>query len=393
MNSHKKRHNFEWNSKYFTISVYSIFVILAGCIIFRLILNLAATLEVIRHFLGVMSPFLIGLLIAYMMNPFINLFYYSFFKRKLNVKRKKLFKLISIVISYIIVFGILGTCLTFVIPQLVESITELTTLIPDLYTSIMDRVTNLTKHGQNLSTPAAINIFLNQNLPKVYGYLEAFMGKSLPMLYDLSMQAIKIVFNMVIAIIISIYLSLDKKILLKAGKRFVYAAFSTSQARNLILTLKECNQIFSRYLSGKAIDSLIIGILCFILMTLLKLPLAVLISLIVGVTNMIPYFGPFIGAVPGTLIYLCTSPKDALIFVIMIFVLQQFDGLILGPRLLGQSTGLSPIWVIFGITVGGAYFGVVGMFIGVPVVAVFAFLLNKIISYRLRGKKVEALDE
>ena len=125
MNSHKKRHNFEWNSKYFTISVYSIFVILAGCIRFRLILNLAATLEVIRHFLGVMSPFLIGLLIAYMMNPFINLFYYSFFKRKLNVKRKKLFKLISIVISYIIVFGILGTCLTFVIPQLVESITEL----------------------------------------------------------------------------------------------------------------------------------------------------------------------------------------------------------------------------------------------------------------------------
>ena len=93
------------------------------------------------------------------------------------------------------------------------------------------------------------------------------------------------------------------------------------------------------------------------------------------------------------MIYLCTSPKDALIFVIMIFVLQQFDGLILGPRLLGQSTGLSPIWVIFGITVGGAYFGVVGMFIGVPVVAVLAFLLNKIISYRLRGKKVEALDE
>ena len=105
----------------------------------------------------------------------------------------------------------------------------------------------------------------------------------------------------------------------------------------------------------------------------------------------IPYFGPFIGAVPGVLIYLCISPKDALIFVIMIFILQQFDGLILGPRLLGQSTGLSPIWVIFGITVGGAYFGVVGMFIGVPVVAVFAFLLNKIISYRLSGKEIKAL--
>ena len=389
MNSHKKRHNFEWNSKYFTISVYSIFVILAGCIIFRLILNLAATLEVIRHFLGVMSPFLIGLLIAYMMNPFINLFYYSFFKRKLNVKRKKLFKLISIVISYIIVFGILGTCLTFVIPQLVESITELTTLIPDLYTSIMDRVTNLTKQGQNLSTPAAINIFLNQNLPKVYGYLEAFMGKSLPMLYDFSMQAIKIVFNMVIAIIISIYLSLDKKILLNAGKRFVYAAFSTSQARNLILTLKECNQIFSRYLSGKAIDSLIIGILCFILMTLLKLPLAVLISLIVGVTNMIPYFGPFIGAVPGVFLIAIISPYGAVKFGVMVFLLQQFDGYILGPKILGNSTGVRPIAILLAIIVGGAYFGAVGMFLGVPVFAVVQYLVGKWMDGKLAEKEID----
>ena len=149
--------------------------------------------------------------------------------------------------------------------------------------------------------------------------------------------------------------------------------------------------ILSAFLISKAIDSLIIGGLCCVIMNIIHLPYTVLISVIVGITNMIPYFGPFIGAVPGVLIYLCTSPKDALIFVIMIFILQQFDGLILGPRLLGQSTGLSPIWVIFGITVGGAYFGVVGMFIGVPMVAVFAFLLNKVISYRLSGKEIKAL--
>ena len=108
---------------------------------------------------------------------------------------------------------------------------------------------------------------------------------------------------------------------------------------------------------------------------------------------MIPYFGPFIGAVPGILIYLCLKPMDAIIFAIMILILQQFDGLVLGPRLLGQSTGLNPIWVIFAITVGGAYFGVIGMFIGVPVVAVFAYLLNKLIKYRLKNRNIKALQE
>ena len=108
---------------------------------------------------------------------------------------------------------------------------------------------------------------------------------------------------------------------------------------------------------------------------------------------MIPYFGPFIGAVPGALIYLCTSPKQTIIFVIMILILQQFDGLVLGPRLLGQSTGLNPMWVIFAITVGGAYFGVLGMFIGVPVVAVAGFLANKFIKYKLQGRDIKALKE
>ena len=128
-------------------------------------------------------------------------------------------------------------------------------------------------------------------------------------------------------------------------------------------------------------------------MNILGLPYAVLLSVIVGITNMIPYFGPFIGAVPGVLIFLCTDWEAAIIFTIMIFIIQQFDGLILGPRLLGQSTGLSPIWVIFAITVGGAYFGVLGMFIGVPVVAVVAFLLNKAISSRLKGREIKALQK
>ena len=159
-----------------------------------------------------------------------------------------------------------------------------------------------------------------------------------------------------------------------------------------IVNVKECNTIFSSFIIGKSLDSLIIGIICFILMTILKLPYSVLLSVIVGITNMIPYFGPFIGAIPGVVLFLVISPIKSIIFAVMILALQQFDGLYLGPKILGNSTGLKPLWVIFGITVGGAYAGVLGMFLGVPVVGVIAHLLNKSITSRLEKKNI-TIDE
>ena len=141
---------------------------------------------------------------------------------------------------------------------------------------------------------------------------------------------------------------------------------------------------------GKALDSLIIGIICFVLMCILKLQYALLISIVVGITNMIPYFGPFIGAIPGLIILLIILPKTALIFLILILLLQQFDGTILGPKILGDSTGLSPIWIIFAITVGGATGGVIGMFLGVPITAVLVYLMNHIFDYMLYKKHLRS---
>lgn len=389
MDTNKKKHKFEQNSKYLTISIYTVFVILTGCIIFRLFYNLAGTMDVIRHMIGVLSPFLIGLLIAYMMNPMIKFMYSLVFEKGFRVKRKKLFQIISIIISYLIVLGALGLCLFFVIPQLIESIAEISNTIPLAYDMIMDWFTNLTKHGQNMNTPGVINVYLNQNMPKVLNVIEGFMGKSIPMLYDMSMQAIKILINLLIAIIVSIYLSFDKKIMLRALKKFIYAAMPLDKAEDIIITFRDCNQIFGSYLTGKALDSLIIGILCFIFMVMLKLPLAVLISLIVGITNMIPYFGPFIGAIPGICILAFLMPVGALKFLVMVFLLQQFDGYILGPRILGNSTGVRPIAILFAIIVGGAYFGAVGMFLGVPVFAVIQYLVGKWTEEKLKQKEIE----
>lgn len=387
-NDHEKKHKFEKNSKYLTVSVYALGVILFGCIIFRLIFNWARTVESIHHLIGVLSPFLAGILIAYMINPLVNCFYEKVFLNRLKVKRKGVFKVVSVFLAYAIVLGLFAVCMNSVIPQLIESVAEISTSVPDIYSTIMDRVTNLTKNGQNMNTPGVINVLINQNMPKAYGYLENFMGKSLPMLYDLSMQAIKGIVNLFIALIISIYLCFDKNILLLALKKLIYASLPVKKADSLTKTFRECNQIFSNYLIGKAIDSLIIGILCFIVMSILKLPLTVLISIIVGVTNMIPYFGPFIGAVPGVFLIGLLTPFGAVKFTIMIFLIQQFDGYILGPRILGGSTGVRPITILFAVLVGGAYFGAVGMFLGVPVVVVVQHLITQWMNRRLQEKEI-----
>ena len=191
------------------------------------------------------------------------------------------------------------------------------------------------------------------------------------------------------SIAISIYMLADKRKLIKMGTQAVYSILPTSKAKVFCNTMKECSKIFSGFVSGKALDSLIIGLICFVVLSILRLDYAVLVSVIVGITNMIPYFGPFIGAVPGILLYLCIRPLDAVIFAIMILVLQQFDGWILGPKILGDSTGLSPLWVIFGITIGGAYGGVIGMFLGVPLVAVVAYLLNQAVQSVLKKKRLD----
>ncbi len=233
-----------------------------------------------------------------------------------------------------------------------------------------------------------IQNIITEALPNAIGYFQTAMTNAVPMLYNAGLSIINWIVNIILAFVISCYLMSDRNALLHNIKKILYAIFDQTVAYKIIVTVKECNQLFSQFIIGKFIDSLIIGILCFILMSFLNLPYADLISLVVGITNMIPYFGPFIGAIPGTIILLIISPKQALIFVLLILALQQFDGAILGPRILGESVGLRPIWIIFAITVGGALGGVLGMFLGVPIVAVIIYLLGNLCDYFLYKRKV-----
>ena len=212
------------------------------------------------------------------------------------------------------------------------------------------------------------------------------------MLYTASVSVVTWFGNFLIAMIVSVYMLYGKKSLKRMLKIVMYSFIPKRQIQTVKEILLECNNIFSKYLVSKMIDSFIIGVLCAILMVFLRLPYVSLISVIVGITNMIPYFGPFIGAIPGIVIILCINPIQALVFAVMILCLQQFDGLILGPKLLGDSTGMKPLWIIFAITIGGKFFGVIGMFLGVPVVAALAYLAERYMRHRL-AKKHLSMDK
>lgn len=377
-------HKFSKNNKYYTIALYTIAVVTICSLIIRVIMNWESTSSTISHALKVLYPFLFGLLIAYFLNPLSKIldhFLNRFFKDRHPGIRKGL----SILLSYIIVLGLIITVLFYIIPQIIDSLTQITSFINSAqsgYNQFMDKVLELesTHPEWDLS---GINDAMEEIPDKIINIITKAIPTIIPTIYNTSMSLISGFLNVIIAIIVSVYMLIDKNRLIFNAKRVIYAIFGQKTGDKLLHTGSECNRIFSSFIIGKLLDSLIIGILCFIAMSILKLPYALIISVIVGVTNMIPYFGPFIGAVPGILLLLFVSFKYALIFTVLIIVLQQFDGLYLGPKILGESTGLRPLWIIFAITVGGSIAGVLGMFLGVPTLAVIAYILNYFIEKRL----------
>lgn len=382
---------FESNRKYFTIAMYALFVITIGSIIVYMIMNWNATSKGITKFFQVLTPFFAAFIIAYLMHPIANgidrLLHNYIFKEKMKTARK----FTAIIIAYILAIGGLSVFLSYLIPSVIKSLNGNSSL----YYQLSDGIDNIIRYVKELSVKYPdidFTVFekqLQQFSPEFMSYGSNLIKNIVPFLFNVSINVVKIAINILLSVVISCYMLFDKTSLKRAVKRVIYAFIPRQKADNLCVTLRECNSIFGGFLIGKSIDSLIIGILCFIIMTVLQLPYAALLSLIVGVTNMIPYFGPFIGVVPGVLIYLLIDPIQSLIFAIMIFILQQFDGLYLGPKILGQSTGIKPLWIIFAITVGGAYFGVLGMFLGVPVVAVIAYLLETFVGRKLKEKHLE----
>lgn len=334
----------------------------------------------IRMFMKVLSPFIAGFAIAYLLNTPV-----SFFERK--VYRKQRYKRgLSILTVYLLALAVVVILLNLVIPQVVQS-------VMDLAGNMQTYLNSLDALVQDASTqfgldPTGVDEALGSYQDLVKTVTDA-VSKSLPQLLDFGVAVGNGVITGITALISSIYMLAGKGRLVPQLKKLIYAILPKRKADRLLGICSHANGVFIGFINGKLIDSAIIGVLCFFLCLIIRIPYPMLISVVIGVTNIIPFFGPIIGAIPCLMILVIVDPWAALRFLILVLALQQFDGNILGPKILGDSTGLSAIWVLVAIVTCGGLFGFPGMVLGVPTFAVLYTLVRDWVNKRLREKHID----
>lgn len=385
-----RKNRFQPNSRYFTIVIYGLMFVLGTILLVRIVGSFNNTVKLLGQALQVIAPFLVGAFIAFILYPLVRFFYRNLFKNTLHMKSDKLSKWLSILVTYVIAIGVIAILMVFILPQLYTSITDIVDRLPVWYNNLTTMVDNFENRHADLGfiDYNVINEHLTSLYPKIISYLTDTLANLLPYVVNTSMAIVKGVVNLIISIMVSVYMISDHKNIFYQFKKLLYAVFPKQAADTARAICRESTNIFLKFMYGKAIDSVIIGIICFVCMNIFKFPYTVLISVIVGITNMIPYFGPYIGGVLGGIIIVIVNPVQVIFFAVMILVIQQFDGLFLGPKILGDSTGLKPLWVIFAIVVGGAMFGVLGMFLGVPTMAVICYILNIVVEHFLKKRNI-----
>lgn len=392
-NKDMDKNKFQKNSRFFTITVYAVVGFLICAVGVRLIFSFSEVWKGLGVVLGVLSPFIIGTILAYLINPLFKFLDFTFLGKWLHMtKKRKLRKALSLLISYIIVLGIVGVMFYVVIPQFVESMSSLVVTVTSFGRTVQGWLADLQEHFKNLNL-GFLTDNINNLVPTIGAKIREWAEGIMPQILSTSVGVVSGIVKAVLAVFVSVYILADKQSLENTLRKLYYAFFKVERAQTIARITRESSNIFSNYFTGKIFDSLIIGILCGIGMLILRLPYPLLVSVLVGVTNIIPSFGPFLGAIPSILIMLMTGWKEALIFTIFIIVLQQIDGNLIGPKILGDSTGLSPIWILFAITVGAWVGGVAGMLFGVPVMAVIAHIAEEIVNNRLEAKGLYSMVE
>ncbi len=381
---------FRWDKKYLYWGLTAFFV-LVGCIgVIYFLFNGSILKSNVKRMLTILMPIIDGFIIAYLLAPLVDFIekklLFPLYKKtnlKMDKKLENRTRVYSISLTFILAISLLYSFIQFVIPQVYESIISIVGQLPTYYSNLITALDTLFRENPEMERYVA-DIFsrfsnLNQNLLSSINSIVQTLSQSVISLF-------RVILNLVIGCIISIYLLFSKERFIAQSRKIIYACFERPTANNIISDLKMINRTFGGFISGKILDSIIIGILCYICISIIGTPYPLLISVIVGVTNVIPYFGPFIGAIPSAILILMVDPIECIYFVIFILVLQQFDGNILGPKILGNSIGISAFWIIFSVTVFGGLLGVIGMVIGVPLFAVIYNLFNRYIRKRLKRK-------
>lgn len=375
-----------WNNKYSTISIYIILTFVTCYSIYKFTNNWDSTKNTLLMIINTLMPFIAALMFAYFINPLV-----EFIEKRLvkAIKKPKFRRASSILIAYSIIIGIGVILLSFILPQLFDSLIEAANLPLQYQDEIIQMVEDgsipVFNTGYTIDLTIA-NEYITENIETTFSSLSGMITEFTPRLLSYVTNFASSVLNLILGMVIAIYLLMSKESGLLNARKFVFAILPPKKAIYLINLGKESNQIFINFFIGKIIDSMIIGIICFVGLLILNYPYALLLSVVVGITNMIPYFGPFIGGFIGFGLLLFINPIQALWYLVFILVLQQFDGNILGPKILGDSTGLSAFWVIFAIIVFGKLFGLIGMFLGVPVFAVIKNVIKRQIDHMYNSR-------
>lgn len=390
---------YKWDKKYLYWGITAFVVLSLSMCFCYLLFNNTVVSNALSFITQILMPVFSGIVIAFLINPVINWFENSFFTlfskkykdyRSFPAKRKKVIRIFSVILSYLIILLIIAAFVISVIPQVKDSISTISSQTEKYRQNAMDIFENTKdKHPEIYET--ALN-----TIDRYSQDIENFRENSIkPWIINMAnnaknyaTNALSFAWDVILGIIFSLYILSKKESFKGQSKKIVYSIFKTKTANRILANSRLVIDKFSGFIVGKIIDSFIIGVLCFIVCTILRIDYALLLSIIIGVTNIIPFFGPIIGAVPTTLFLLFVNPLHALYFLITVIVLQLLDGNVIGPKVLGSSTGLSSFWVLFAITIFGGIWGVPGMIIGVPLFACLYVAVKTFIDNRLDQKQL-----
>lgn len=387
------------NRIYFKLGLTLLLVVIASAAFNVVFSNLPGFFHVISEFFAILMPVFFGVLFAYLMNPVMQFVENGLMNliprlrkndhpdRSQLASRKNVCHIIGVFSALTVLLLFFYLAFALVVPTLIENISSIanTETIIDYYNRVTDWLNKL------FSDSPALQVWIKERLDGLFPSVEKFIAElniadALRSVSARLFGVLKGTMNFLLGLVIAVYMLFSKDKFLAQAKKIVVAMFTEKRANRLLEVGRRTNKIFSGFVLGKIIDSLIIGIICYIVMSLIGLPYPMLISVIIGVTNVIPFFGPLIGAIPSAFLILLQSPLQCFIFIIFIVILQQFDGNILGPRILGESVGLSSFWILISITVFSGIFGLAGMILGVPVFAVIYMLVSDSVKRRLDKK-------
>lgn len=387
------------NVRRYTLIALTVFATFCCCtLFFFMIYRYTGVSNYWKKLVTILQPIIIGLVLGYLLNPvmkFVEKYAARFLKGRVKSEKtvKKLSRGIGIVGAVAFLILIFVLLIAAIVPSISESVQEIVIKLPEEVKQLIAWVDEYAKGDTELAA------FVNQVIETATTALQDFLNITvLPQIQTYVAQitsgaifVVKLLINILVGLIVSVYVMAAQEKFAGQAKKIIYALFKPVRANVIIKTARKSNEIFGGFITGKLLDSLIIGLLAYIVLTIMGMPDTVLVAVIIGVTNVIPFFGPFIGAIPSFIIIVLQDPMKGIYFLIFVVILQQIDGNIIGPKILGNSTGLSSFWVVFAILVFGGLWGFFGMLLGVPIMAVIYYIVDETVKYFLgrRGLKTD----